>query len=156
MGNVNDRGRDECLTVYYCGDVARKLRSRGFMSATLGCNNVLKPTGRFVTSIQIYIQTKENVILGSFIQRKPRRRKKKKKRKNFTEQADGETARVRPLGEKCDSARDESHIQILFMQSPVYRPIFCKLMIAVQHFDPCADAEMALSVCTETVHDGGL
>ena len=39
---------------------------------------------------------------------------------------------------------------------PFYRPIFCKLMIAVQHFDPCADAEMALSVCTETVHDGGL
>jgi len=98
VGNVNDRGRDECLTVYYCGDVARKLRSRGFMSATLGCNNVLKPTGRFVTSIQIYIQTKENVILGQFYTKKTQ--KKKKKRKNFTEQADGETARVRPLGGK--------------------------------------------------------
>ena len=103
MGNVNDRGRDECLTVYYCGDVAGRLRSRGFMSATLGCNIVLKPTGRFVTSIQIYIQRKENVILGQFYTKKTQKKKKeKKKRKNeekkVTEQADGETARVRGRG----------------------------------------------------------
>ena len=154
MGNINDRQRDECLTVYYRGDVTRRLRSRGFMSATLGCNNVLK-TNRALRLFHTDLYTKKRKCnFGPVLYKEnPDLKKIKKKSQNRL------TVKQQGLGLWGESMTPPETNRIFKFYScnrPFYRPTFFKLMIAVQHFDPCADAELALSVCTETVHDGGL
>lgn len=72
------------------------------MSATLGCNNVLK-TNRALRLFHTDLYTKKRKCnFGPVLYKENPDLKKIKKK--ITEQADGETARVRPLGRKYDSA----------------------------------------------------